>query len=122
MLPSSAKHKARRLQNTVCSDIREAFPGLSFKDVRPAIMGEAGMDIQLSDNTRALVPLAIECKNAEKLNIWAALEQAAANAKKESLRPAVVFKKNGKAPFIALEWVFFLEILREADRDAKGLE
>jgi hypothetical protein len=122
MLPSSAKHKARRLQNAVCEDIRLTFPGLSFKDVQPALMGEAGVDIQLSDIARSLVPFAIECKNKETLSIWKALDQAAANAKEELLRPAVVFKKNGQPPFIALEWTLFLEILREANRDAKGME
>ena len=60
----------------MAKDLQEAL-SLTDDDIRPAIMGEKGMDIKLmSVSARERVGLAIECKNTEKLNIWEALKQA----------------------------------------------
>lgn len=97
MKTSSAKGKGRRLQNAIAFTIREQYPVLDGEDVRAAIMGERGMDIHLSPHARQLFGnYAIECKNTENLSIWAAYQQATANA--GTLIPLVAFTRNGR-PF-----------------------
>jgi hypothetical protein len=107
MKPRSAKNKGVRLQNETKAAILKAFPVLEDDDVRTATMGASGEDILLSPKARELVPLSIECKNQEKLNIWAALSQA----EQGRFPPAVVFKRNRSKTYIALELDAFLSLI-----------
>ena len=112
MKTSSCKAKARRLQNLVAEKLRELFPYLQETDLRPALMGESGIDIKLSAAARKDVPFGIECKNQEALNIWAAIAQAEENSGKEGLKPAVAFTRNRmKEPYVAVPLTVFLEML-----------
>lgn len=111
MKPASAKAKGRRLQNEVAALLRERY-GLPESDVKPAVMGESGMDIHLSAAARVHAPLALECKNQERLNIWKALEQATEHGAAESdLTPAVIFTRNRTPVYVALELEDFLALL-----------
>ena len=110
MKPSSAKAKARRIQDHTRDRLLETFPELEEDDVKCAIMGETGLDIHLSPAARKLFPFSVENKNQEKLNIWAALAQALANARDGST-PLVVFKRNGSKVFCALEFDHLLTLL-----------
>ena len=111
MRAKSAKAKGRRLQDKVVRDLQEAF-SLNDDDIRPAIMGEKGIDIKLmSDRSRRAVGLAIECKNTEKLNIWDALKQAAENAGQTMEAPAVVFTRNRSKTYVVIEWEKLIELL-----------
>ncbi|MFH0968335.1 MAG: hypothetical protein V1862_11700 [Methanobacteriota archaeon] len=92
MKPASCKQKGRALQNWVCELLRKSFR-LSTADVRPAIMGESGMDIKLSETARKRIPLAIECKNTEAINLWKAWEQAVTNAAKDPFTPSFSSKR-----------------------------
>jgi len=96
-------------QKNMAEMIRAIFK-LKAQDVKPAISGETGRDIHLSSYAEKRVPLAIECKNVEKLNIWSAIEQAKRN-EKEGLKWAVFFKRNRTEPFVVLDAEWFLEIL-----------
>jgi hypothetical protein len=116
MLPSSCKAKGRALQNKIAEDLREAF-GLSSSDVKPAIMGESGMDVKLSESARKAFPFAVEAKATETLQIWAALKQAEENAANEGLRPLVAFKRNRSEIYVVLKWPTFLAMLKEASND-----
>ena len=111
--PQSAKAKGRRLQSRIVKDLQEAL-SLNDDDVRPAIMGETGMDIKLmSVSAREKVGLAIECKNTEKLQIWAALEQAAAHVgTAEQLATCVVFTRNRAKTYAVVEWEHLLKMLK----------
>lgn len=111
MRPSSSKAKGRRLQNKLVELLRQQFSELDPDDIKPAIMGESGVDIKLSPAAKKLIPWAFECKNVEKLNIWDALLQAEANACKEA--PALVFTKNRKPIYVALTLEKFLEIIKK---------
>ena len=108
MKPASAKAKARRLQNTVVEMIRNAT-GLTEADVRPAIMGERGADVKLSVAGREAFPYAIEAKNTERLNIWAAIRQAERNA--DGLTPLVVIKRNRSKIWAVIEFERLLELM-----------
>lgn len=109
----SRKGKARALQNAIAEDLRSDLFPLGPEDIRPAIMGTSGMDIQLSSRARALFPYAIEAKNQESLNIWAALKQCEINAEKETLRPLLVFKRAHTDTYAVLRWRTFCHIWNE---------
>ena len=92
MKTRSAKNKGKRLQNTVRDVLLETFDTLEPDDIKSAIMGDSGEDIQLSPAARKLIPYSIECKNQEAVNVWKSYEQAAENSGK--YEPVVVIKRN----------------------------
>jgi hypothetical protein len=106
----SAKAKGRKLQNTVRDMILENFPQLHPDDVVSTQMGGAGVDIQLSPMARKLFTYSPECKNQEKLNIWASLEQAEKNTK-EGTAPILFFKRNRSKMYVAMEAEHFFELI-----------
>lgn len=110
MKTSSAKAKGRRLQNKVRDLLVAAFPSLEPDDVKPAVMGESGKDIHLSPAAQKLIPIDIECKNQEKLNIWSSLEQAEGNTSKNRV-PAVIFKRNKSDIYICISFANFLSLI-----------
>ena len=75
------------------------------------IMGVNGEDIVLSPAARKLIPYSIECKNVERLQIWRAIEQCETNQPEHS-SPAIVFKKNGKQPYVAIPFTVFCDMLQ----------
>lgn len=102
MKPQSAKAKGRRLQQYLRNILIEAAThfGVTSEDIRSTSMGASGEDILLSTLARKIYPFSFECKNAERINIWKAIEQAKGNGADH--QPAVVFKKNGEDPYIAI--------------------
>lgn len=77
-------------------------------------MGAPGEDLLFSPAARRVYPCQVECKNVEKLNIWAAIEQAREHGNN---RPLVAFKKNGQTPFVAIEMEWFLELVKKYNED-----
>ena len=63
--------------------LRDAFPQLEEDDIKSQTMGMTGEDIVLSPAARKLIPYSFECKNVERLQFWAAVEQSESNCKKE---------------------------------------
>jgi hypothetical protein len=110
MLSRSRKAKGRRLQNKVREILLESFKDLEPDDIKTAVMGESGEDIHMSPAARRLVPLSIECKNQESLNIWKSLEQAETNCGDHT--SCVVFKRNKSKIYITLEFDKFIDILK----------
>ena len=109
MKSRSAKNKGKRLQNKVRDLILEKFNTLEDDDVRSTTMGDSGEDVLLSPAARKLFPFSVECKNQEKLNIWASLEQAENNS--GSHTPLLIFKRNRTKPYAVLEFERLLELL-----------
>ena len=110
MKSRSAKNKGKRLQNTVRDILLEAFDTLEPDDIKSAVMGDSGEDIQLSPAARKIIPYSIECKNQEKLNIWSALEQAEDNSKE--FTPVLIFKRNRSKTYAVIEFKEFIELIR----------
>ena len=108
MKTASKKAKGRRLQNYVAKAVKDKWD-IPEQDVRPAIMGENGADLKLSSEAQTLFPFAVECKNTERLNIWAAIKQAEQNAR--GLSPLVVFKRNHSKTYAVIEFDTFMELL-----------
>jgi hypothetical protein len=115
MRPQSCKGKGRRLQQRVAKSILEAFPELGEGDAVSTSMGAGGEDIRMSPAARACVPLSIECKNVEKINVWACLEQASANAP-SGAAPCLVFTRNRSPVWATLSWDALLDLLVRARR------
>ena len=113
MKSRSRKNKGVRFQNQIAEMIRRIF---KFKsgDVKPAIMGEKGVDIHLSSYAQTKCPLLIECKNQEKLNIWKAIEQA--QNQKGNGKWTVFFKRNHSGTYVVLDAEWFLEVLNEVTK------
>lgn len=98
MLTRSAKNKGKRLQKEVASMIKahiESQTGIVLdpRDVQSNMMSEGGVDVKLSPLAEKYFPYSVECKNVEKLNIWAALEQMEANVLPNT-KPMLVFRRN----------------------------
>ena len=114
MRPQSAKSKGRKLQQLVCRHIVEAFSDdLTEDDVRSTSMGAGGEDVLLSPRAQQLVPFSFEAKCCERVNVWSALEQAAANCPPDRT-PCVVIKKNRTAPHAIIPLEVFVSMLSSA--------
>jgi len=107
----SNKAKGRKLQNMVRDILRDSFPSLEEDDIKSQTMGMTGEDIVLSPAARKLIPYSFECKNVERLQFWAAVEQAESNS--DNRAPAVVVKKNRREPYIAIPLDSFIELIKE---------
>ena len=106
MKPRSAKNKGVRLQNWIRDQILETYHTLESEDVRPAIMGENGVDIKLTQKAKALFPFEIEAKNVQSINVWKSFDQAESNSGER--QALLVIKKNRRAPLAVVdaEWLF----------------
>jgi len=111
MKTRSCKNKAIRLQNYVKDKIIETYPELTIDDVKSNPMNLIGRDILLSQEAQKLFPISVECKNQEKISIWAALKQAEINA--GVLYPAVVFKRNKSKIYVTLEFNDFMKLIKK---------
>ena len=116
MRPQSCKAKGRRLQQKIVDDILKAFPSLKEDDVFSTSMGCGGEDVKMSPATRSLLPLSIEAKNQEKLNIWDAYTQAESNCP-SNITPCVIFKKNNTKTFAMIPWEKLLSLYVEISKN-----
>lgn len=109
MKPQSCKSKGRRFQQRVARDILAAFPALAPDDVLSTSMGANGEDIRLSPRARELLPLSLECKCVEKLNVWSCLEQTQGNCP-SGATPCLVFSRNRAPTYAVVPWEALLRL------------
>ncbi len=79
-------------------------------------MGAAGEDLMLSSQARLLFPYSVECKNTESLNVWAAWQQACANA--GDYEPLLIIKRNRSKPLAVVDAKHFVK-LSTGEKDEK---
>ena len=117
----SSKAKGRRLQNYVRDMLREIYcDSLQEDDIKSQTMGMTGEDIVRSPAAQERCAFSFECKNVERLQIWRAIEQCEGN-KPDYSAPAIVFKKNGKEPYVAIPFTVFCDMLQhENERRISG--
>jgi hypothetical protein len=108
---SSCKAKGRKLQQHTAARILETFQ-LPESDAKSLPMGSQGEDIWLSQKARELFPFSVECKNVEKLNVWAAFDQAKANC--GGHYPLLVHSRNRSEVLATLRFDDLLAILKRA--------
>ena len=94
----------------VAACLLDAFPTLTPDDVRSIGMGQAGDDIQLSARAKDLITYAMECKNQEKLNIWAAVDQCARRSD-GTMTSIVVIKRNNVSPHVLVPLEEFIRLI-----------
>jgi len=112
MKPSSAKAKGRLFQQATRDTLIEQFR-IDPLDIESTAMGQSGCDLYLSKAARDIFPFGVECKCQETTDIWAWVKQCETNAKKEGLRPLLVFRRNRSDPIAAMPWGTFLCIWNE---------
>ena len=88
----------------------KAAPELEEDDILVTSSSVTGEDLKFSPKARERYPFAVECKNQEKLAIWAALEQAQTHVKGNNRIPTLIFKRNKTKLFIAMGLEEFLRI------------
>ena len=123
MSAKSAKAKGRALQNHVRDKLIDVFidkwtkiPKIEEDDIKSQTMGMCGEDIILSPAARKLIPFSFECKNVERLQFWKTVEQSESNS--NGRIPAIVVKKNGRKPYIALpldDWIELIDDIFQSD-------
>jgi len=119
MKTASAKAKGRRLQDWVVARILNYWPQLTSDDVKGAIMGESGEDVKMSTLAKKLLQIAIECKNRERLNVWAEYDHAKSHTVLENKNsqlhrePILIIKKNNKKPLVVVNADYFFWMHRQ---------
>ena len=111
MNPRSSKAKGRRLQNYLRDLLKEAFPSLRDDDIKSQTMGMCGEDIVFSPAAQDKIPYSFECKNQERLKIWAALSQAEENAGGRA--PVLVIKRNNTPTYAIIALDKFIDLVKE---------
>lgn len=119
MKPQSCKSKGRRFQQRVVRDVLNAFPHLAEDDVVSTSMGAPGEDVRLSPLARASLPLSLECKNVEKINVWGCLEQASSNCPAHAT-PCLVFTRNRSPAYAVVPWETLLDLYARLGRASEG--
>ena len=116
MKAKSAKAKGRNLQNLVRDKLRKVFidswtkvPKLEYDDIKSQTMGMGGEDIVLSPAAKNMIPYSFECKNTERLNLWASLEQCEGNC--EDRHPILIIKRNRSKVYAILEFDTFTKLI-----------
>lgn len=113
MKPQSCKQKGRKFQQEIAQSIKDTFPALRDNDVKSTSMGCGGEDIIMSPLTESMFPYSLECKNVEKLNVYAALEQAASNAPRNK-QPVLAMRRNRTKPYAVIPWDHFMELAKRS--------
>ena len=112
MKTAARKAKGRRLQQWFRDLLIETLE-VDPDDVRSVSMGAGGEDILMSKAARDRFPFSVECKNTERLNLWAAWDQV--NQNKGIYSPLLVVKRNGSQPLIVIEADIFMELVKNND-------
>jgi hypothetical protein len=107
---AARKAKGRETVQEVIKLIRSVFPELGEDDVFKPTGSVPGEDIVFSTRGRELLPISIEVKRQESLNIWEALEQCNTNAKEYI--PVVMFRRNKTKLYAAIEAEQLIALLR----------
>lgn len=107
----SRKMKGRLGQQEIRDMLYETFPELEEGDIKSAIMGENGADIQLSPAAHKLMPLAIEVKRRKSgmKTQYDWLEQAKTHSADQ---PVVFFRADRSDWLTIIPTEHYLELLK----------
>lgn len=106
----AAKAKGNRLQNYIREKLLSIFTKLEPDDITCPFGTENGVDVKLSPAATKLIPYSFECKNQEKISIWACLNQAETNTK-VGTDPVLVFKRNRSKTYAVIDLDLFLKLI-----------
>lgn len=114
MRTSSAKAKARRLQNFVAGvflHMGKRWSDFRVGDVYPRQMGGSGVDTVLSPKAFDLFPFAVECKQVEKLNVYQAFFKNFEKYADDRTFPILVHSKNRSRILVTVTFEDFLRLV-----------
>ena len=96
----SAKAKGILGQQEIRDKLLESFPHFEKDDIKSAIMGDTGADIQFSPQARKRLPLSIEIKRRknELKTVYTYIEQAV----KHNTGEPVVFYRSDHRPWVVM--------------------
>lgn len=122
---ASNKAKGRRLQYWVAEKVAQLL-GVTFDQqddlcpVHSREMSQSGDDVFIRDKALAeKFPYSIECKNTEKVSLYAFIEQAKANTK-EGQEWLVVHKKNRSKPVVVMDAEHFFALAAKVLKENKN--
>ena len=108
----SAKAKGRLGQQEIRDKLLESFPHFEKDDIKSAIMGDTGADIQFSPQARKRIPLSIEVKRRknELKTVYTYIEQAV----KHNTGEPVVFYRSDHRPWVVMIGVeHYMDLLKD---------
>lgn len=105
----SSKAKGRDAVQGVRLLLLRAFPALEDEDIFVKTTSQGGADLHCSPAAQRYFPFRVEVKCQEALNIWAALRQAAKNARERL--PILFFKRARTEWYVALRAEDFVTLL-----------
>lgn len=75
-------------------------------------MGQTGIDVQLSEAARRLIPFDTECKSHARFVIYTLFQQAADNSE-EGRTPLLVIKQNNREPLAVLRFEDLIQLMEK---------
>jgi len=111
-MSKTGKAKGRLGQQEVRDKLLQTFEEFEKDDIKSAIMGETGADIQFSPQARKRLPLAIEVKRrkTELKTVYSYIEQAV----KHNTGEPVVFYRSDKRPWVVMIGMqHYMDLLRD---------
>lgn len=112
MRVSSLKAKGRRCSAAARQLLLDYAKELSPDDIQVTSSGVTGPDLTFSKEARYRYPLAVECKNVERLNVFEALAQAKSHQRNDDEIPTLVFTRNHEELYVAMRLQDLLELLQ----------
>ncbi len=108
MRTSSAKAKGKRAAVEIKEALHKYAPALEQADIWVTPSGVPGVDVNFSPLAKKVYPYAIEAKNQEAIQIWAALKQC--EERRTQGTPLLIFRRNRSELYACLKLEDFLRI------------
>lgn len=112
MLTRSCKAKGRKACSELAVVMLTKAMNLKPDDILVTPSGVPGDDLRLSPLAQEIFPWNIEVKNVEKLNVWAALEQAEARVQVGKVAP-LFFKRNRSRMYACVPHEYLIDLTVE---------
>ena len=118
MKTASCKAKGRNLQYWVAKQIAKIFNTVFDQQddlcpIHSREMGQSGTDVYIRDRAMSnKFKYDIECKNTEKVSLYAYIDQAKSNTKK-GREWLVIHKKNNSKPVAIMDATHFFNLVKD---------
>ena len=117
----SAKAKGRLGQQEIRDKLLETFPEFEKGDIKSAIMGDTGEDIQFSPQAKKRLPLSIEVKRrkGELKTVYSYMEQALNHSLNTSGEPVVFFRSDHRPWVVMIGLQHYMDLLKDWNINGK---
>ena len=117
----SAKAKGRLGQQEIRDKLLETFQEFEKGDIKSAIMGDTGEDIQFSPQAKKRLPLSIEVKRrkGELKTVYSYMEQALNHSLNTSGEPVVFFRSDHRPWVVMIGLQHYMDLLKDWNINGK---